>query len=55
MKIYNKRELQNITINHSADMDYKDYKRTLFFFTIDITLTANNPMRFRKNFSSSPL
>ena len=25
MKIYNKRELQNITINHSADIDYKDF------------------------------
>ena len=25
MKINNKRELQNITINHSADIDYKDY------------------------------
>ena len=30
MKINNKRELQNIAINHSADIDYKDfmYKRT---------------------------
>ena len=25
MKINNKRELQNITINHSADIDYKDF------------------------------
>ena len=24
MKIYNKRELQNIAIDHSADIDYKD-------------------------------
>ena len=40
MKIHNKRELQNIAINHSADIDYKDfmkiyrkmYKRTMFFF-----------------------
>ena len=25
MKINNKRELQNIAINHSADIDYKDF------------------------------
>ena len=25
MKIHNKRELQNIAINHSADIDYKDF------------------------------
>ena len=35
MKINNKRELQNIAINHSADIDYKDlqrmYKKTMFF------------------------
>ena len=25
MKINNKRELQNIAINHSADIDYEDF------------------------------
>ena len=25
MKIHNKKELQNIVINHSADIDYKDF------------------------------
>ena len=34
-KVNNKKELQNIAINHSADMDYKDlmkiYKRIIFF------------------------
>ena len=25
MKIYNKRELQDIASNHSADVDYKDF------------------------------
>ena len=25
MKIHNKRELQNSAINHSADIDYKDF------------------------------
>ena len=27
MKINNKRELQNIAINHSADIDYKDFMK----------------------------
>ena len=27
MKIYNKRELQNITSNHSADIDYEDFMK----------------------------
>ena len=34
-KVNNKKELQSIAINHSADMDYKDlmkiYKRIIFF------------------------
>ena len=63
MKIQNKRELQQIAINHSADIDYKDFlkiyrdctKETYSFFTINTTLPADNPMRFRKNFSDSPL
>ena len=29
MKINNKRELQNIAINHSADIDYKDFMKRL--------------------------
>ena len=44
-KLNNKRELQNIAINHSADIDYKDFikihiecTRELFnFLTIDTT------------------
>ena len=40
MKIHNKKELQNIAINHSADIDYKDFvkicreyiHRTFYFF-----------------------
>ena len=63
MKIHNKRELQNIAINHSADFDYKDFlkiyrnctKEPYSFLTIDTTLHADNPMRFRKNFSDSSL
>ena len=57
MKINNKRELQNFAINHSADMDYKDFikiyrectKEPYNFLTIDTTLPSTNPLRFRKN------
>ena len=57
MKINKKRELQNITINHSADIDHKDFmkiyrectKEPYNFLTIDTTLPSSNPLRFRKN------
>ena len=56
MKIKNRKELQNIAINHSADIDYNDfvriyreYTRNILFFTIDTTLPASDPLRFRKN------
>ena len=50
MRIKNKRELQNIAINHSADIDYQDFKKiyrectkeTFNFLTIDTTLPAND-------------
>ena len=56
MKIYNKRALQNIVTNHSADIDYKDFMNIYrhctsepsSFFTTDTRLPANNPLRFRK-------
>ena len=56
MKINNKRELQNISINYSADINYKDFvkiyrwctKESYSFFTIDATSPADNPLRFRK-------
>ena len=56
MKINSKRELQNIAINHSADIDYKDFmkiyiectKESYNFLTIDNTLLSSNPLRFRK-------
>ena len=58
-KIYNKREPQQIVINHSEDIDYKYfmnvYKKCTSepysIFTIDTTLPANDPFRFRKNLS----
>ena len=57
MKINNKRELQNIAINHSADIDYKNFiemyreftKEPYNFLVIDIKLPSTNPLRFRKN------
>ena len=57
MKISIKRELQSIAINYSADIDYKDsvkiyrecIKKPYSFLTIDTTLLATNPLRFRKN------
>ena len=57
MKINSKKELQNIAINHSADIDYKDFikiyrectKEPYNFLTIDTTLPSTNPLRFRKN------
>ena len=58
MKIPNKRELQQITSNHSSDIDFKDfikifkkYTAELYsFFVNDTTLPSDNPLRFRKNF-----
>ena len=57
MKINNKKELQNIAINHSAGIDYKDFikiykectKESFNFLTIDTTLPSSNPLRLRKN------
>ena len=56
-KINNKRELQNIAINHSADIDHNDFmmiyrkctKEPCSFLTIDTTLPASDPLRFREN------
>ena len=56
MKINNRKESQNIAINHSADIDYKDFlmiyreytRKPYSFLTIDTTLPASNPLRFRK-------
>ena len=61
MQINNKRELQNIAINHSADIDYQDFmkiyrecaRKPYNFLTIDITLPASNPLKFRKNWLES--
>ena len=57
LKIINLRELQNIAINHSADIDYQDFmkiyrectKEPYNFLTIDTKLPASDTLRFRKN------
>ena len=57
MKIPNKRELQQIALNHSSDTDFKDFmniykKRTAepySFLVNDTTLPSDDPLRFRKN------
>ena len=61
MKINNKRELQNIAINHSADIDYQNFikiyrectKEPYNFLAIDTTLPASDPLRFRKKLFGS--
>ena len=61
MKINNKRELQNIAINHSADIDYQDFKKIYRectkvpnnFLTIDTVLPESDPLRFSKNLFDS--
>ena len=63
LKIHNKRELQQIAINHSTDIGYKDFLKIYrkctsepySFLTIDTTLTADNHLRFRKNLLDSSL
>ena len=57
MEINNKRELRNIAINHSVDIDYKDFvkiyrectKEPHNFLTIDTTLPSSNSLKSRKN------
>ena len=61
MQINSKRELQNVAINHSADIDYQDFmkiyreraRKPYNFLTIDITLPASNSLKFRKNWLES--
>ena len=56
MKILNKRELEQIALNHSSDIDFKDFMKIykictaeLYSFLLnDTTLPSDNPLRFRK-------
>ena len=61
MKTNNKKELQNIAINHSADIGYQNFmkiyractKEPYTFLTIDTRLPASDPLRFRKRLFDS--
>ena len=61
MKINNKRDLQNIAINHSVDIGYQDFvkiyrectKEPYNFLAIDTTLPASDPLTVRKNWLES--
>ena len=63
MKVNNKRELKNIAINYSADIDYQDFiknyrectKEPYNLLTIDTTLPASDPLTFRKKLFDSLL
>ena len=60
MKILNKRELQQTALNHSSDIDFKDFikiykectKEPYSFLVNDTTLQSGNSLRFRYNLFS---
>ena len=57
MEIPSERELQQIALNHSSDIDFKDFIKIYKKFTTepcsflvnDTTLPLDNPLRFGKN------
>ena len=56
MKISNKGELQQIALNHSSDIDFKDFMKLCKDYAkepcsvlVMIQLSSDNPLRFRKN------
>ena len=57
MKISNKRELLQIILNYTSDIDSKDFKKTYrkctaephSFLVNDTTLPSDSPLRFIKN------
>ena len=57
MKISDKRELQQIALNHSSYIEFKDFIRVYkkcttepySFLVNDATLASDNLIRFRKN------
>ena len=61
MKINNKNELQNISLNNSADIDYQVFikiyrectKEPYNFLTTDTRLPTSDPLRFKKNLFDS--
>ena len=57
MKIPNKREVQQTALNHSSDIDFKDFvniykkctKEPYSFLVNDTTLSSDDRLRFRRN------
>ena len=57
MKINNRKELQNIAVTHSADIDYNDFvkiyrectREPYSFLTMDTTLPGSDLLRFKKD------
>ena len=57
MKVPNKRKLQQIALNHSSDIQFKDFVKNFkkctaepySFLVNDTTLQSDNPLRIRKN------
>ena len=57
MKILNKRELQQIALNHSSDIDFeyfieiykKRFAESYSFLVNDTTLLSDNPLKCRKS------
>ena len=57
MKIPNKKELQQIALNHSSDTYFKDFMnhykkctpKPYTFLVIEATLASDNPSGFRQN------
>ena len=57
MKIPNKRELQQMSFNHSSNIDFQEFmnlykkctEKPYSFLVIDTTLASDNPLRFRKD------
>ena len=60
MKIPNKRQIQQIALNHSSDIDFKDFikickkctKEPYSFLVNDTTLQSSDPLRLRHNLFS---
>ena len=57
MKIPNQKELQQVALNHSSDIDSKGFikiykkctAKPYSFLAVDTTLPSDNPLIFRKN------
>ena len=57
MKIPKKQEIEQVAIDHSSDINSKDFMglyrkcttRKWSFLVIDTTLPSDNPLRFQKN------